>query len=147
MRRRRFLAGAAAAGMLATAGCTAAPAPGGNSSGNTDGGDANRLEADLEEQNVQVEMTKKTLGDLYVYYYYRSEKARQDITRIALTYTDYAVNTRKFLAANEIEADGSGIGDLRGNYYIDRQWALDYRDGKLSKDAYVQKVLDSYTES
>lgn len=99
----------------------------------------------LEDEDVDVDEARQLAMDLSLMYWYDEETRVQDIATIALCAASVPQLFQNVFTATAITTvDGE---DARvGMFFVPRETAVEYNEGRLSKREYLQQVLDTWEE-
>lgn len=105
---------------------------------------ATTFETALEENGIDVDSTMEIMGDVSVMYEYDPESKLTDLATVALLYAEAPQISPNVLSVTPIRT--TGPEDERvANYSVPRGLAEQYREDEISKEEYIQSVLDTWT--
>lgn len=102
-----------------------------------------QFSAELQTQGLDVDSAMDAAGGgVSVMYYHNPDAHRDQIRTVALAFIQYRrmVSKDNMLSFTALESND----DRHGTGYANREWADRRASGELSRDKYVQKVVDSY---
>jgi len=145
---RRALLASAAGGLTALAGCSyqarGDTAPGETATTAAGGGDrTDAFVSALKSRGIVVDSTLRMGSTLSLMYIYRPDHDRQDRVRLATTYAEYAGVSKPLLAVTVLEPDAEA---RHGGFDIKHSWAQGYAAGDLSRDEYLSRINDTYSQ-